>query len=116
MSTKLVLKKYTLSGVGITYTAKSKGSVSFSGDIRNLSSIGVRYLSYWILLLLGFILLFAYGIGIIFIILYFIIKQRFIEINFQGAVYSLSMRGISNEEAQVFIDKTLEIVSEAKGR
>ncbi len=107
-STSLVLTNRTLSGAGKTYTAKSKGSVSFSGDVRNLSSIGIRYLSYWILLLLGII---SFPLGIIFIILYFVTKQRFIEINFQGVVYSLSMRGIDNKEAQIFIDKVLYTVA-----
>ena len=109
--TSLVLTNRTLSGVGKTYTAKSKGIVSFSGNVKNISSLGIEYTSNWIFLLLGLVLLLAWGLGIIFLILYFVQKERYIIVNFQGALYALSLRGISNQDVQVFIEKSLEVAS-----
>jgi hypothetical protein len=41
------------------------------------------------------------------ILIYYLLRQRFIEINFSGVSYMLSLRGISNEEVNAFIEKVL---------
>jgi hypothetical protein len=105
--TSLVLTARTLSGVGKTYSAKSKGIISFAGDVKNVSSIGLEYTSNWIYLLLGILTLPAYGLGILFLIVYFVTKERYVVVNFQGALYALSLRGISNADAQAFMEKVL---------
>ncbi len=105
--TSLVLTARTLSGVGKTYSANSRGIVSFCGDVKKVSSMGMDYSSNWIYLLLGILLLAVWGIGIIFLIIYFVNKERYIVVNFQGAMYALSLRGISNDEVQAFVQKVL---------
>jgi len=105
--TSLVLTDRTLSGVGKTYTAKSKGVVSFAANLKDISSLGIEYASHWILILLGILTLPLFGLGLLFIILYFVSKERYIVVNVQGALYALSLRGISNQDVQAFIEKSL---------
>lgn len=105
--TSLVLTNKTLSGVGKTYTAKSKGVVSFAANLKDVSSLGIEYAAHWILILLGILTLPFFGLGLLFIIFYFVSNERYIVVNVQGALYALSLRGISNQEVQSFIEKAL---------
>ena len=106
--TSLELTKDSLSGVGKTYAASSKGVISFSGDVKNISSIGIDYYSNWVMLLVGLLTLPMYGLGIIFLIIYSSSKERYIVVNFQGAKYALSLKKISSEDTQIFIEKVLK--------
>lgn len=105
--TSLILTNKTLSGVGKTYTAKSKGIVSFEANLRDVSSLGIEYTSHWILILIGIMTLWLFGLGLLFIALYFVSKERYIVVNVQGALYALSLRGISNQDIQSFIEIAL---------
>lgn len=112
--TSLVLYSDHINGVGKTYTAASKGILSFSAPLKDLSSVGLEYRSNYILLILGILLLAAYGLGILLIILYFTSKQRYIIINIRGFAYALSLRGISNREVDSFIETTIDSLNAAK--
>ena len=107
--TSLELTKCTLSGVGKTYAASPKSVISFSGDVKNISSIGIDYCSNWVMLLVGLLTLPIYGLGIIFLIIYSSSKERYIVVNFQGAKYALSLKEISSEDTQIFIEQVLNI-------
>lgn len=113
--TSLTLSSDRIAGVGKTYTAASKGIVSFTAPLKDVSSVGLEYSSNHILLALGILLLAAYGLGIIFIIAYFFSKQRYIVINIQGFAYALSLRGISNKEVDSFIETTIQSLNTVKG-
>lgn len=113
--TSLTLSSDRIAGVGKTYTAASKGIVSFAAPLKDVSSVGLEYSSNYILLILGILLLAAYGLGIILIIAYFFSKQRYIVINIQGFAYALSLRGISNKEVDGFIETTIQTLNAAKG-
>jgi len=106
--TSLELTECTLSGVGKTYASSSKGVISFSGDVKNISSIGIDYCSNWVMLLVGLLTLPIYGLGIIFLIIYSSSKERYIVVNFQGAKYALSLKKISSADTQIFIEKVLK--------
>jgi hypothetical protein len=88
--------------------------VSFAAPLKDVSSVGLEYSSNYILLILGILLLAAYGLGIILIIAYFFSKQRYIVINIQGFAYALSLRGISNKEVDGFIETTIQTLNSAK--
>ncbi len=107
--TSLELTKDSLSGVGKTYAASSRGVISFSGDVKNISSIGIDYCSNWVMLLAGLLTSPIYGLGIIFLIIYFSSKERYIVVNFQGVKYALSLKEISSEDTQIFIEQVLNI-------
>jgi hypothetical protein len=113
--TSLTLSSDRIAGVGKTYTAASKGIVSFAAPLKDVSSVGLEYTSNHILLILGVLLLAAYGLGIILIIAYFFSKQRYIVINIQGFAYALSLRGISNRDVDSFIETTIQTLNTAKG-
>ena len=106
--TSLVLSNDSLSGVGKTYTASSRAIVSFTARLESVSSIGMKYYSNYLLLVLGILTLIVYGLGILFIIFYFTSKQRFFVVNVSGALYALSLRGISNQDLDVFVEKVAE--------
>jgi hypothetical protein len=112
--TSVTLSSDRIAGVGKTYTAASKGIVSFAAPLKDVSSVGLEYSSNYILLILGILLLAAYGLGIILIIAYFFSKQRYIVINIQGFAYALSLRGISNKEVDGFIETTIQTLNSAK--
>jgi hypothetical protein len=103
--TALVLTNKALSGVGKTYSTK-KGVISFKAPLRNISSVGVEYSSEILALILG-ILTLPIFIGVLFLIYYFVRKERYIVINVQGVLYALSLRGIPNEHVNLFIEKIL---------
>jgi hypothetical protein len=111
--TSLTLTEDSISGVGKTYQASGRGIISFTGDLRNVSSLGMEYKSYYILLLLGILTLIV-GVGVIFLIMYFASKERYIIINFQGYVYALSLRGISNADVDAFIATTRHQIAKVK--
>jgi hypothetical protein len=106
--TSLILTAKTLTGAGKTYSTKSRAIISFSGDVKNVSSIGTEYSSNWIMFLIGILTLPLYGLGIVFLILHFTHKERYIVVNFQGATYALTLRGVSNKDVQSFIEKTID--------
>jgi hypothetical protein len=112
--TSVTLSSDRIAGVGKTYTAASKGIVSFAAPLKDVSSVGLEYSSNYILLILGILLLAAYGLGIILIVAYFFSKQRYIVINIQGFAYALSLRGISNKEVDGFIETTIQTLNSAK--
>jgi len=114
--TSLTLSSDQLAGGGKSYTSTSTRKVSFIAPLKTISSVGLDYSSNYILLLLGIILLAAFGLGIILIIAYFFTKQRYIVINIQGFAYTLSLRGISNKEVTEFMDATTQAINTAKGR
>ena len=105
--TSVVLKENHISGIGRTNTSLQKETISFCGDLKSVSSIGLQYSSNYMYLILGILLLPAWGIGLVFIIGYFLSKQRYILINFQGAVYALDLKGISNIDVDSFINLSL---------
>ena len=94
-------------GAGNSYSLKGKTFITLVGELKSLNSIGLEYKSNFWFLILGIPLLAAYGIGVIFIILYFLKRHRHIKINFGGEVNSFSLRGISNEEVEEFIKTTM---------
>ena len=112
--TSIELAPNRISGKGKTYTAASKGVISFAGDLKSVSSIGMEYQSNYILLILGILLLAAYGLGILFIIAYFMTKERYIVVNFEGFVYALSLRGIRNKDVEQFVETALGAIHTAK--
>lgn len=103
--TALVLTNKALAGVGKTYSTK-KGVISFKAPLRNVSSVGVEYSSELLALILG-ILTLPLFIGVFFLIYYFVKKERYIVINVQGVLYALSLRGIPNDQVNLFIEKIL---------
>ena len=107
--TSLELTEKTLSGIGRTYASSPKKVISFSGNVKDISSIGFDYCSNWILLLVGILTLPLYGLGIIFLIIYSNSKTPYIVVNFQGAKYALSLKEIPCEASQKFIEKVLNI-------
>ena len=82
--TSLVLTKDRLRGVGQTYAASGRAIVSFTGDLKSVSSLGLEYKSNYIWLILGFATLIIFGLGIIFLIMYAMSKERYIVINFRA--------------------------------
>lgn len=112
--TSIELTADRISGRGKTYTATSKEGVSFMGDLKSVSSIGMDYHSSYILLVLGVILLVAYGLGILFLIAYYMTKERFIVVNFEGFTYALSLRGIRNKDVDQFVETAMVAIHAAK--
>jgi|GEM_PF-6568214 len=125
--TSLTLSTDRIAGVGKTYTAASKGIVSFAAPLKEVSSLGIEYKSNYTLLILGVLLLalgiflpsflqsdiklLFLGLGIMFVVAYVYSKERYIVINIKGFAYALSLRGISNKEVGSFIDTTIQTVS-----
>ena len=112
--TSIVLTKDRLTGVGQTYAARGRAIVSFTGDLRSVSSLGLEYNSNYILLILGLATLVIFGLGIIFLIMYVMSKERYIVVNFQGMGYALSLQGISNKEVENFIETAQNQIQIAK--
>ncbi len=138
--TSLALSLNSLSGVGKSYTSTSKGIVSFTAPLFAISSIGLEYGSAHIFLVLGLLLLLSgslpllspslsslfndslgsvnghalpvllLGLGVLSLIKYFFSKKRYIVVNVQGCCYSLSLRGISNKDVEIFIDHTIRLM------
>ena len=102
--TSVILKEGTLTGMGVQENNKT----FFKGDLEDLTSISIEIFREIPLLIVGLILLPAYGFGLIFLILYLIRKQRTLKLNFHGEVYSLPLKGYKDGEVEEFIDTILD--------
>ena len=121
--TSLSLFTDQLAGGGKSYTLTANKNVSFIAPLKAVSSVGLDYSSYYILLILGIIVLLvsvvtfwpAAVLGILLIIAYIKIKQRYIVVNVHGFAYALSLRGISNQEVTDFMEAVTQAINTAKG-
>ncbi|MCJ7812003.1 hypothetical protein MUP95_01620 [bacterium] len=109
--TSLMVTDKRIYGAGNNYSLRGKTFITLVGELKSLHSAGLEYYSNFWLLILGIPLLLAFGLGIIFIILYFWTRHRHIKINFGGEITLFSLRGISNEEVETFI-KTIMLAKE----
>jgi hypothetical protein len=138
--TSLALSHSSLSGVGKTYTSTSKGIISFTAPLYTVSSIGLEYSMNHLFLIVGVLLslsgslllaapgfksmltggqtslhghalpLLVFGLGLLSLIKYIFSKRRYLVVNVQGYCYALSLRGISNEDVEAFIDHTIRLM------
>lgn len=101
-SNKLICTNRRIYGTGTQYSFAGRTSVSFVGDLASISSIGTVMRSNFWLLLIGIPLLLFFALGLLFIIAYFVFKQRHICVNI-GESYYVSLRGISDKETGNFV-------------
>ena len=104
-ATSISLTNHRLKGKGTD--ALGRKMTAFQANLQDVSSLSLEYSSDIAKLILGILLLPAFGLGLLLIIAYFMDRQRVITVNIQGNTYSYTLKGISNSRALEFIDQVI---------
>lgn len=98
-------RRLYIQGRGIGVSRQER--ISLVADLDQIGGVGTIYSGNLALLIIGVLALPALGFGLIFILLWFMTKERGMMIYLPGAQFACSLRGIPNDVADEFVRRTL---------